>query len=87
METLINDDRRADALDREAFEEMIQSAVFARLWQRIQNALNGVLNQCERSDDDLVVRRAQGQAAALRMVLGLPQQMLNEMKERKRNAV
>lgn len=83
MDAQVTEDRRSDALDREAFEDMVQSAAFGRLFQRIQGALNSMQSQCERADDILSVRRAQGQVAALRMVLNLPQQILSEMRGRK----
>lgn len=83
MDTQITDDHRTDALDYEAFEEMLHSAAFARLYQRIQLALNTTQNQCEREDDVVRLRRAQGCAAGLRMVLSLPQQILAEMRPRK----
>ena len=81
MQTKTTVEQRTDALDAEAFSDMVRSHAFALLRDRIQRALSIVSNDCEREDDHLKMRRAQGQVAALRMVLGLPDQMLAEMKQ------
>jgi len=71
---------RFDALEREAFENMVRSGAFQLFGERIRKALQVAGADCERADDELKLRRAQGQAAALRMVLALPEQILTEMK-------
>lgn len=74
---------RADALDREAFEDMLRSKVFGLLRERLQQALKQVVTRCEAEESELHLRRAQGEAKALRMALALPDQILQEMKGRK----
>lgn len=75
--------KRFDALDRERFEEMIASPPFAIFRQRIQAALAVNERACQDQADIIELRRAQGAAKALHMVLRLPEQIVEEMKEKR----
>ena len=80
METKITTDTRPDQLDAEAFRDMMRSRAFGLLQHRINSTLEQAKNDCEREDDDLKLRRAQGQVAAYHVVLSLPEIMLGEMR-------
>jgi hypothetical protein len=74
---------RLDHLDAERFRDMMASAPFQLLRTRIEMELGRALAICEGQDDIRLLRRAQGQAAALRCVLGLPIQILSEIERKK----
>ena len=59
---------------------MLASRPFAVFQERVTNALLTASGDCEREDDELKLRRAQGRAAALRMVLALPAHIKAEMR-------
>jgi hypothetical protein len=84
VEAKLKPTQRFDALDEEAFAEMLKSRSFAIYRDRLEKTLEVQRGQCERCDDDLGLRRAQGQVAALRVVQGLPEQILAEMRSRPR---
>jgi hypothetical protein len=62
---------------------MAESAAFARLWQRVDREMQRVCDACEQAESVADLRRAQGAARALRMVLGLPAAMLAEMRKKR----
>jgi hypothetical protein len=69
---------RLDALDRERFKEMVDSAAFALYSARLMHELDRYRIECE-VRDGTELHRSQGAAAALRVVLGLPGTILKEM--------
>jgi hypothetical protein len=71
---------RQDALDIEAFDDMIASAPFAAFMLRVAAELDRARGTCETASARLLVVRAQGAAQALRAVVGLPERMAKEMK-------
>jgi hypothetical protein len=73
-----------DALDREAFKQMIQSAPFRLLQNRIGLELSRAEEACVRSDAALEIRRSQGKVAALRVALELPDKIYKEMQNARR---
>ncbi len=75
---------RFDALDQERFEDMLQSPPFQIFLGRVRATLEVASGDCERLDDESDLRRAQGRAAALRTVLRLPEQIVEEMKEQRK---
>lgn len=78
METV---SQRFDQLDRERFKDMVDSPSFRILFDRIVKELERARATAERHECSIKeVRIAQGTVAALRMVLGLPNQIVNEMK-------
>ncbi len=67
---------------RERFREMVQSEPFRLVMERVEAELRRAVDLCARADEERELRRAQGAAAALRMVLGIPERLLAEMKQR-----
>jgi hypothetical protein len=80
MQAKLTPTTRLDDLDARRFKEMIDSAPFQLLWDRvaIERVRAGIT--CERGEGLVELRRAQGAAKALRTVLGLPEVLLSEMK-------
>jgi hypothetical protein len=70
---------RKDALDIEAFDDMIASAPFAAFLARVTAELDRARGTCETASARLLVVRAQGAAQALRAVVALPARMAQEM--------
>lgn len=83
MQTKLTSARRTDALDYEAFEDMLTSRPFGVFLNRVHDALAVAVHACTRTDDETQLRRAQGQAAAYRTVLGLPELIKAEMRPKK----
>jgi hypothetical protein len=81
VETKVTPSTRLDGIDAQRFQAMIESPSFAILRLRIETELERASGNCERSDSELGMRRAQGAAYALRAVLGLPAMILAEMKK------
>ena len=77
---------RFDALDAEQFEKMIGGKAFRRLWERVQAERARAVERCLREADELELRRAQGAVAALTAALGMPGQILSEMRAQKTRA-
>jgi hypothetical protein len=71
---------RVDALDREAFRQMLESEVFGAVQARIAAELKRAEEVCVRSDSEIEIRRAQGAVTALRAALGTPARILEEMR-------
>jgi hypothetical protein len=67
-----------DALDRERFQDMLNSPPFLLLRNRILEELQRYCQECE-ARDGVELHRSQGAARALRVVLGLPATMIKEM--------
>lgn len=84
MQPKLTPTTRLDDLEVRRFQEMIESPAFARLWGRVKAELERARGECERADGEIEVRRGQGAVKALQTVLGLPAQVLGEMKQRKR---
>lgn len=84
MDTTLTRVHRLDALDAEAFGDMLASASFHLFLDRVRQQLARELAVTERSAEALAIRRAQGGAAALRTVLALPEQILAEMQPGRR---
>lgn len=80
METTQRTSPRLDLLDAEKFEKMVESDVFKTIWDRIVLELRRSQEACEKSDSNLEVLRAQGAVKFGKMVLGLPEMLLSEMK-------
>lgn len=80
MEARLTPANRLDQLDAEQFRDMLASEPFQRVMARIRAELERARESCAGEDDELKLRRAQGAAAALRMALGLPEQILAEIK-------
>jgi hypothetical protein len=70
---------RLDHLDAERFRDMVLSPPFQTYRRRIEAELERARGECERCDDWNEVRLAQGRAAALHAVLGLPATILGEI--------
>ena len=83
MNAKLSQASRLDQLDREAFRDMIASAPFQTLWKRVRAEHERAREACVAGDSVPAIRRAQGAAAALRSVLGMPEQLLGEMGVRK----
>jgi hypothetical protein len=79
MDTRTVPTQRLDGLEAERFREMLASPPFALLTARLKAQLEREREACERSDDRTKLLRAQGAAAALRVALGLPGQLLTEI--------
>lgn len=72
---------RFDQLDRERFRDMVESPPFRSFQARIERELNRLREATEAHSRSIKeIRIAQGGVAALRCVLGLPKQMIEEMK-------
>lgn len=71
---------RLDHMDAEDMTRMLESRCFRAIWVRIEADLRRRVETCTSSDNELEIRRAQGAAAALRMVLDVPGQLLDEIK-------
>jgi hypothetical protein len=72
---------KPDAIDAERFRAMLESPSFWMLTSRMHAELNRASGACERAEGDVELRRAQGAAAAWRVVVALPASMLAEMKK------
>lgn len=72
---------RLDQLDAEALRDVIGSAPFALVQKRIASELERARTVCETCKDTIELYRAQGAALALRAVLGIPANLLAEMKK------
>jgi hypothetical protein len=75
---------RSDAVAADLFDKMLASAEFGKLWTRVTAERDRAASRCLRETDLVELRRAQGAAAALTAALGLPAQMLGEMRAGKR---
>lgn len=75
---------RGEGIAAERFGEMIASPSFAKLRARIEGELARASQACEREDKRRALYRAQGAAAALRTVLGLPKVLHAELRNPKR---
>ena len=84
MEAKLSPVNRTDQLDVEAFKDMLESAPFRHFMARVAQELQRALSVTERAEEVLAIRRAQGAAAAIRTVLGLPEQLLGELKAKAR---
>ena len=69
---------RLDALDRERFKEMVDSPPFALYSARLMHEFDRYRVECE-VRDGTELHRSQGSAAALRVVMDLPNTILKEM--------
>jgi hypothetical protein len=72
---------RFDALDAEAFDDMLLGKPFGVFMDRVHQALRTAEGDCYREDEELNVRRAQGRVAALRMVAELPAMIKSDMRK------
>jgi len=75
---------RLDHLDAERFREMIASPPFAIFRERIEKERDRQIDGCATADITKELRKHQGAAAALRVVLALPAQILKEIEAQKR---
>lgn len=71
---------RLDALDVERFQKMIESSDFKTIWARIVAEVRRSQETCEKSDSEVELRRAQGAVRFGKMVISLPELLLDEMK-------
>ena len=74
-------DERLDAIDAERFRDMMASPSFALVRSRIDAELGRAREACTQATKRIQIHRAQGSAAALRAVLGMPAQILDEMEK------
>jgi hypothetical protein len=81
MDAKLTSTARFDEVDAQRFKTMMESDSFARFGARIVAELERAQFACERAEEVIQLRRAQGVATALRMVLELPKTMLAEMKK------
>ena len=73
--------QRLDQLDRERFRDMVDSPPFRLLQARIEKELNRLRETTESHTRSIKeIRIAQGGVQALRCVLNLPNQIVNEMR-------
>lgn len=84
MQPTTKPSNRLDALDIEAFETMLASEPFRFYRERVDIELARAQNDCENANDERELRRAQGAAKALRVVLALPEMILKTMKDGKK---
>lgn len=70
---------RYDSLDAERFREMITSPPFLAFTRRVVSELDRARNDCAGKTELPQIFRAQGSAAALLVVLALPETMAREM--------
>ena len=82
MEAKLTPSGRLDDIDVQRFKAMVESAPFERFGARIVAELERARLACERGEEEIQLRRAQGVVTALRMVLELPKTMLAEMNNR-----
>lgn len=82
METNTTPMDRMDGVSAQRFKEMTESAAFGRLHARIEAELRRAEESCVQTESEAAWRRGQGSVAALRMVLGLPAQILAELKSK-----
>jgi hypothetical protein len=82
MQPKLNPSPRPDAIDAERFREMTRSPLFALFWDRVGAELRRALDACERANDVRELRRAQGAAAALRTIDGLPNKICVELRKK-----
>jgi hypothetical protein len=80
MEGKVTVSARADGIGAQRFAEMVDSAPFVRLRERVEKMLERERGTCERGVDGVELRRAQGAVEALRTVLVLPKVILSEMR-------
>lgn len=71
---------RFDALDRELFETMIVSPSFVVYRRRLIAELERARIDCETREEACAIHRAQGSVRGLRIALGLPEEILKEMR-------
>jgi hypothetical protein len=76
--------KRFDALDAEAFEEMLASRPFAMYQGRLIKELERNQEELERRCDEPTTAFIRGCISMLRVVLGLPGQIHSEMKAPKK---
>ena len=76
--------RRLDWVDPQRFADMVGSEPFAWLMERVRHELDRERATCESSEDAQEVARAQGAVKALRMTLGLPARLSEEIKVRRK---
>lgn len=79
METRSTPTLRLDGLDAERFREMLESATFKLLLDRMRQQLERERETTERSDSEVAIWRAQGAIRAWRTALAVPEQILQEI--------
>lgn len=77
--------QRGGALEVEQITTMLDSPGYARLKKRIEAELERARGECETATAPEEVYRRQGRVAALRGVLGLPEQILSDMRKNDRS--
>ena len=70
---------KPDSVDAKLMRDMLGSSSFQLILTRVNAELVRAVGTCERSVEGIEIYRAQGAAAALRMVLGIPNQILTEI--------
>jgi hypothetical protein len=80
MTTNVNNSNRLDGIDAERFRQMIESESFALLRKRIQQMFDTAARRCIEETDLPTLHANQGAAHCLRTILGLPEQLLGEIR-------
>jgi hypothetical protein len=86
MKTPVHRDTRLDDLDAHEFERMLASKSWRIYTERIHLDRLRLVEACVWEQDEILLRRAQGGAEALRSSLAVPQILLSEMKNKPRKA-
>lgn len=80
MKTPLHRDTRLDELDAEQFERMLASKPWAIYQARLALMWDQAATRCQKENNDVELRRAQGAAVALEAVFGVPKTILHELK-------
>ena len=72
--------RRLDAFDASNIREMMLTPAWRHYYDRLEAAAVRSRADCETASEPTEIYRAQGRAAAFTVALGLPEQILKEIK-------
>ena len=70
---------KPDGVDAKFIRDMVASSSFQLVLARVNAELVRAVGTCERSVEGIEIYRAQGAAAALRMVLAIPNLILKDI--------